>query len=133
MLKEARDEVIIPILEAIEAKLREMAHLYASTAIVARTHGQIASPTTLGKEMANVAYRLRRQIAQLKKLDILGKMNGAVGNFNAHNVAYSSIDWNASSEKFVTNLGLTFNPFTTQIEQYEKQHIFSLDLFKTYL
>ena len=119
MLKEARDEVIIPILEAIEAKLIEMAHQYASTAIVARTHGQIASPTTLGKEMANVAYRLRRQIAQLKTLDILGKMNGAVGNFNAHNVAYSSIDWNASSEKFVTNLGLTFNPFTTQIEPHD--------------
>ena len=119
MLKEARDEVIIPILEAIEAKLREMAHQYASTAIVARTHGQIASPTTLGKEMANVAYRLRRQIAQLKTLDILGKMNGAVGNFNAHKVAYSSIDWNASSEKFVTNLGLTFNPFTTQIEPHD--------------
>ena len=69
--------------------------------------------------MANVAYRLRRQIAQLKTLDILGKMNGAVGNFNAHNVAYSSIDWNASSEKFVTNLGLTFNPFTTQIEPHD--------------
>ena len=119
MLKEARDEVIIPILEAIEAKLIEMAHQYASTAIVARTHGQIASPTTLGKEMANVAYRLRRQIAQLKALDILGKMNGAVGNFNAHKVAYSSIDWNASSEKFVTNLGLTFNPFTTQIEPHD--------------
>ncbi len=119
MLKEARDEVITPILEAIEAKLREMAHQYASTAIVARTHGQIASPTTLGKEMANVAYRLRRQIAQLKALDILGKMNGAVGNFNAHKIAYSSIDWNASSEKFVTNLGLTLNPFTTQIEPHD--------------
>jgi adenylosuccinate lyase len=119
MLKEARDEVITPILEAIEAKLREMAHQYASTAIVARTHGQVASPTTLGKEMANVAFRLRRQIAQLKALDILGKMNGAVGNFNAHKVAYSSIDWNASSEKFVTNLGLTLNPFTTQIEPHD--------------
>jgi len=119
MLKEARDEVITPVLEAIESKLGEMARQYGSTAIVARTHGQIASPTTLGKEMANVAYRLRRQIAQLKTLDILGKMNGAVGNFNAHNVAYSSIDWNASSEKFVTNLGLTFNPFTTQIEPHD--------------
>ncbi|MAA55589.1 MAG: adenylosuccinate lyase [Porticoccaceae bacterium] len=119
MLKEARDEVITPILEAIEAKLKEMAHQYASTAIVARTHGQIASPTTLGKEMANVAYRLRRQIAQLKALDILGKMNGAVGNFNAHKVAYSSIDWSASSAKFVTKLGLTLNPFTTQIEPHD--------------
>ncbi len=119
MLKQARDQVIIPALEAIEKKLREMAHKYSSIVMLARTHGQIASPTTVGKELANVAHRLKRQIAQLEALQILGKMNGAVGNFNAHMIAYSAVDWDASAEKFIKNLGLARNPYTTQIEPHD--------------
>ena len=99
--------------------MTEMAHRYASTVMLARTHGQIASPTTVGKEFANVAHRLKRQIAQLEALQILGKMNGAVGNFNAHVVAYAEVDWNTNAEKFITNLGLSRNPYTTQIEPHD--------------
>ena len=119
MLKEARERVLTPALREIESKLTEMASRYASTAMLARTHGQIASPTTVGKEFANVAHRLKRQIAQLEALQILGKMNGAVGNFNAHVVAYAEIDWNTNAEKFITNLGLSRNPYTTQIEPHD--------------
>ena len=119
MLKEAREEVLTPALREIESKLTEMAFRYASTAMLARTHGQIASPTTVGKEFANVAHRLKRQIAQLEALQILGKMNGAVGNFNAHVVAYAEVDWNTNAEKFITNLGLSRNPYTTQIEPHD--------------
>ncbi len=87
--------------------------------LLSRTHGQPANSATLGKEMANVAYRLKRQYQQLQQLEILGKINGAVGNYNAHFSAYPEIDWHTFSQEFVTSLGVNWNPFTTQIESYD--------------
>jgi len=103
------------VLEAIKA----LARAHADTPMLARTHGQTASPTTLGKEMANVAYRLERQIKQFAAVDILAKINGAVGNYNAHLSAYPEVDWEANAKGFVESLGLTFNPYTTQIEPHD--------------
>lgn len=119
MLKEARDTCILPALRDILTTLKKIAHTYAATAMLARTHGQPASPTTLGKEFANVIARLERQIHQLKNVEILGKMNGASGNYNAFAAAYPDVQWQNVSQQFVTHLGLTWNPYTTQIEPHD--------------
>jgi adenylosuccinate lyase len=119
MLREARDEAVLPRLKSLCATLRSMAQEHAEAAMLARTHGQSATPTTMGKELANVVYRFERQIAQLEALPLLGKFNGAVGNYNAHLSAYPEIDWPRLAEGFVTSLGLAWNPYTTQIEPHD--------------
>ncbi len=119
MLRDARADVLLPQLDAVIAKLRELAHANAAVPMLARTHGQTASPTTLGKEMANVVARLARQRAQLAAVEIRGKMNGAVGNFNAHTIAYPQIDWPAFTADFIANLQLGCNTYTTQIEPHD--------------
>ena len=120
MLREARDSVLLPKLAEIAAKLRKMAHSLAAQPMMSRTHGQPATPTTLGKEIANVLARLQRQTAQLEKQEFLGKINGAVGNYNAHLSAYPDMDWEAHCHRFVEqSLGLTFNPYTIQIEPHD--------------
>ena len=120
MLKTARDTVLLPQLATVIAKLTELAHEHADLPMMSRTHGQPASPTTLGKEMANVVARLKRASERIAGVQILGKMNGAVGNYNAHLSAYPDIDWAAFSRKVIeTKLGLTFNPHTIQIEPHD--------------
>jgi len=119
MLNEAREHVIIPTMDDLINAIKRIAHDFAETPMLSRTHGQPASPSTLGKEMANVVYRLRRQRNQVADIQILGKINGAVGNYNAHLSAYPDIDWQAFAEKFVTDLGLTWNPYTIQIEPHD--------------
>lgn len=119
MLKHARDNVMLPMLDKLIARLTELAKQLAEMPMLAHTHGQPASPTTVGKEIANVIYRLRRQRKQLAETEILGKINGAVGNFNAHLSAYPDFNWEAFAHKFVTRLGLTYNPYTTQIEPHD--------------
>lgn len=119
MLKAGRDDVVVPYMEKVSNEITALAHEHAELPMLSRTHGQTASPTTLGKEMANVAARMRRQIAQIKKIEILGKMNGAVGNYNAHISAYPEIDWAENAENFINGLGLEFNPYTTQIEPHD--------------
>lgn len=119
MLKDGRDW-LGDRLNNIAEKLAQLAHAEAATAILSRTHGQAASPTTLGKEIANVHYRLSRQIRQLETQEMLGKINGAVGNFNAHHISYPNIDWPQLAQRFVENtLGLSYNPLTTQIEPHD--------------
>ncbi|MEC8908321.1 MAG: lyase family protein, partial [Pseudomonadota bacterium] len=118
MLKEGRD-TILPMMQKIADEIRKLAHEQAALPMLSRTHGQTASPSTLGKEMANVVARLERQIKQIKAVELLGKINGAVGNYNAHLSAYPDSDWEANAETFVTSLGLTFNPNTTQIEPHD--------------
>ena len=119
MLKSAMAAVMLPALTRIESKLQSLAHTHAGVAMLAHTHGQAASPTTLGKEMANVAHRLQRAQQSLADVVIVGKINGAVGNYNAHLSAYPEFDWPAFSKKFGEGLGLTFNPYTTQIEPHD--------------
>jgi len=120
MLKAARDGVMLPALQAIIAKLTEIAHANAELPMLSRTHGQTASPTTLGKEFANVVARLQRAVKRIEGVEILGKMNGAVGNYNAHLSAYPSFDWPAFSKNVIEQrLGLTFNPYTIQIEPHD--------------
>jgi len=119
MLKTARDSVMLPFLSELMARLIELSHQLADQPMLARTHGQTASPTTMGKEMANVVYRLQRQQKQLTENEILGKINGAVGNFNAHLSAYPDFDWASFAQKFVQHLGLTYNPMTIQIEPHD--------------
>jgi adenylosuccinate lyase len=119
MLNEARNRVLLPKVDALIAKLREMAHAHAALPMLARTHGQTASPTTVGKELANVVARLQRQRDVLAMLPMPGKINGAVGNYNAHAAAYPDIDWAAFSRKFVQSLGLDWQPYTTQIEPHD--------------
>ncbi|MGQ0595035.1 MAG: adenylosuccinate lyase [Gammaproteobacteria bacterium] len=119
MLRTSRTQAILPLWDKLIEALAEMAHTHANVPMVARTHGQPASPTTLGKEMANFAYRLRRQHAQLGTAPILGKWNGAVGNYNAHLAAYPEVDWPALARDFVDGLGLEWNPYTTQIEPHD--------------
>lgn len=119
MLTEARDTVLLPYCDKLISELTRLAKEYKTIPMMARTHGQPASPTTMGKEMANVAMRLRRQRDQIAAVTLLGKINGAVGNYNAHLSAYADTDWHALSEKFVTSLGLTWNPYTTQIEPHD--------------
>ena len=119
MLKEGRDDIVVPALQAIHGQLTAMAVEFADVAMLARTHGQTASPSTMGKEMANVAYRLQRQLASITAVPLLGKINGAVGNYNAHISAYPDLDWPAISQAFIEGLGLEFNPYTTQIEPHD--------------
>lgn len=119
ILKAGRDQVLVPELEKIVSAVTELAIANAAVPMLARTHGQTASPTTVGKEMANVAARLKRQLDQIKSTKILGKINGAVGNYNAHLSAYPTVDWQANAEIFVSGLGLTWNPYTTQIEPHD--------------
>ena len=120
MLREARDEVLLPKLAEVSDKLRSLAHELAAVPMMSRTHGQPATPTTLGKEVANVLYRLERQTKQLSAQEFLGKINGAVGNYNAHMVAYPDVDWEGHCRRFVEeDLGLTFNPYTIQIEPHD--------------
>lgn len=121
MLKDLTKHAILPQLNQAQDKLAQIAQDNKNIAMLARTHGQSASPTTLGKEFANVHFRIKRQMKQLKQIEILGKINGAVGNFNAHVVSNPNIDWSALSENFVTDLGLTWNPMTTQIEPHDYQ------------
>ena len=119
MLRDARQHVLLPQFDAVIAVLREMAHANAAVSMLARTHGQTASPTTLGKEIANVVARLQRQRKQLVAVEISGKANGAVGNYNAHVVTYPGLDWRGFSQRFVQGFGLDFNAYTTQIEPHD--------------
>ena len=120
MLKTAREEVLLPEWKKVIDAVVELANRYKDIPLLSRTHGQPASPTTIGKEMANVAYRLKRQYKQLENLEILAKINGAVGNYNAHLSAYPDVDWHAFSQEFITqSLGVTWNPYTTQIEPHD--------------
>ncbi|MFT4731588.1 MAG: adenylosuccinate lyase [Gammaproteobacteria bacterium] len=119
MLKGGRDDVLLPYCDQLIAELTRLAKEYRSVPMMARTHGQPASPTTMGKEMANVAMRLKRQREQIANVELLGKINGAVGNYNAHLSAYPDTDWHIFAGEFVNGLGITWNPFTTQIEPHD--------------
>ncbi|GAA3917543.1 adenylosuccinate lyase [Luteimonas lutimaris] len=119
MLNQARREVLLPKLDEVIEALRAMAHEHAALPMLSRTHGQTASPTTVGKEIANVVARLRRQGEQLAAVSLTGKINGAVGNYNAHVAAYPDVDWPAFARRFVESLDLDFNPYTTQIEPHD--------------
>jgi len=119
MLKDGRENVLVPLCQKIIDTLRAMAHDLAATPMLSRTHGQTASPTTVGKELANVVARLQRQLKQIQSVELLGKINGAVGNYNAHISAYPEVDWPANAKTFIESLGLTFNPYTTQIEPHD--------------
>ncbi|MBF0154441.1 MAG: adenylosuccinate lyase [Magnetococcales bacterium] len=119
MLHEARQNILLPVMDRVIRKMCDLAQQHKNLAMLARTHGQPATPTTLGKEMANVAARLHRQRVVFATTPILGKINGAVGNFNAHVVAYPEVDWPGLAERFVRGLGLAYQPFTTQIEPHD--------------
>ena len=119
MLQGGRDQVLLPAIDAIIARLDGLARRHADVAMLARTHGQAATPTTLGKEMANVAHRLKRARGKLAAVGMLGKMNGATGNFNAHVAAAPKVDWPRFSERVVTSLGVGYNPLTIQIEPHD--------------
>ena len=119
MLKQAHEKIIIPKINGVITAISVLADKHANQAMLSRTHGQTASPTTLGKEMAVFAYRLQRQLQQLKKVELMGKCNGAVGNYNAHLAAYPDVDWPAISKQYVESLGLVWNPYTTQIESHD--------------
>lgn len=119
MLKAGRDTIFVPTLNKLSDTLSELARQNASVSMMSRTHGQPASPTTLGKEMANVVYRLQRQLVQINSVPMLGKINGAVGNYNAHLSAYPDLDWPKLAKTFVESLGLDWNPYTTQIEPHD--------------
>ena len=119
MLQQARHDVLLPKVDELVARLREMAHAHAALPMLSRTHGQTASPTTVGKELANVVARLERQREVLASLPMPGKINGAVGNYNAHVTAYPDVDWARFSRAFVTSLGLDWQPYTTQIEPHD--------------
>src|SRR5690606_22098804 len=119
MLERARREVLLPRLDEVVTKLRAMAHEHAGLPMLSRTHGQSASPTTVGKEIANVVARLQRQRDQLAGIAICGKINGAVGNYNAHVASYPDVDWPAFARRLVESLGLECNPYTTQNEPHD--------------
>jgi len=119
MCREARDRVLLPHLDALTEALRAMAHMHADDAMMSRTHGQAATPTTLGKEVAVFVQRLRQARSSLAEVPIRGKMNGAVGNYNAHLAAYADVDWPTLAQRFVESLGLEWNPYTTQIEPHD--------------
>jgi adenylosuccinate lyase len=119
MLKGGRDRVLLPAIDRIIARLDALSREHAAVAMLSRTHGQPATPTTLGKEMANVAHRLKRARAKLAAVEMLGKLNGASGNFNAHLAAAPGVDWPKLAERFVTGLGLAYNPLTIQIEPHD--------------
>jgi len=128
MLAHSRDRVLLPRLDQLIVALRALARRHAARPMLSRTHGQPASPTTLGKEMANVAHRLVRARAAIERVALLGKMNGAVGNYNAHAAAYPGFPWEAFCRRFVERLGLQFNPYTTQIEPHDS----TAELFDAY-
>lgn len=119
MLQEGRQQQLLPEMDQLIEAIRKLAHAHAEIPMLSRTHGQPASPTTLGKEMANVVYRLQRQRDQVEQVPLLGKINGAVGNYNAHLSAYSDINWEQFAQQFVESLGLVWNPYTTQIEPHD--------------
>ena len=119
MLKTGRDDILLPALDNICEILAQLARQYAAVPMLSRTHGQPASPTTLGKEMANAVFRLKRQLSQIAGVSLLGKANGAVGNYNAHLSAYPDLDWPGLARTFVESLGLEWNPYTTQIEPHD--------------
>ena len=135
MLRDARDDVLVPEQRSLVARLARMAEEHASLAMLSRTHGQSASPTTLGKEFANFAWRLRRLEAGFARVEVLGKINGAVGNYNAHLAAYPDVDWPALARKFVESLGIAWNPYTTQIEPHDwiAEYCHALERFNTAL
>ncbi|WP_251976801.1 adenylosuccinate lyase [Salinicola avicenniae] len=118
MLRDGLD-ALLPTMREVQTAIAALAQAHADQPMLSRTHGQTASPTTLGKEMANVAYRLARQLRQIESVELLGKINGAVGNYNAHLATYPEIDWAANAQTFVESLGLGFNPYTTQIEPHD--------------
>ncbi|EDM47852.1 adenylosuccinate lyase [Marinobacter algicola] len=119
MLREGLDHGLLPAMERIVDRLAELAHEHAEQPMLSRTHGQTASPSTVGKELANVVYRLRRQVKQIRAVELMGKINGAVGNYNAHLSAYPSVDWAQNAKDFIESLGLDWNPYTTQIEPHD--------------
>ncbi len=119
MLKTAKEQVLLPAWEKLISEIKGLAQQFKTIPLLSRTHGQPASPSTVGKEMANVVYRLQRQLKQLQQTEILGKINGAVGNYNAHLSAYPEIDWHQFSREFVESLGVNWNPYTTQIEPHD--------------
>jgi adenylosuccinate lyase len=127
MLRDGLRDVLLPAMQEVAASLSALAHSAAAVPMLSRTHGQTASPSTMGKEFANVVARLRRQLAQLQQVEFLGKINGAVGNYNAHLSAYPQVDWQDNAQQFVTSLGLSWNPYTTQIEP----HDYMAELFDT--
>ncbi len=128
MLKDARDTVMLPVLQVLIARLQALAHQLADLPMLCRTHGQTATPSTMGKELANVVYRLQRAQQRLTRTEILAKINGAVGNYNAHLAAYPEVDWETFAQRFITARGLVFNPYTTQIEP----HDYMAELFDAY-
>jgi adenylosuccinate lyase len=128
MLKDARDAVMLPALHVLIGRLINLAHQHSDLPMLCRTHGQSATPSTLGKEMANVVYRLQRAAQRLGETEILGKINGAVGNYNAHLAAYPKVDWEEFARRFVTARGISFNPYTIQIEP----HDYMAELFDAY-
>jgi adenylosuccinate lyase len=128
MLKDARDAVMLPALHVLIGRLKNLAHQHSDLPMLCRTHGQSATPSTLGKEMANVVYRLQRAAQRLGETEILGKINGAVGNYNAHLAAYPKVDWEEFARRFVTARGISFNPYTIQIEP----HDYMAELFDAY-
>jgi adenylosuccinate lyase len=119
MLRQGRDQILLPVMDQLIQSITILAKDHANEAMLSRTHGQTASPTTMGKEMANIVYRLQRQRDQFRDVTLMGKMNGAVGNFNAHLIAYPQTDWPQLSETLIRSLGLTPNPYTTQIEPHD--------------
>lgn len=127
MLSRGVTEVLLPAMTEVAESIAKLAHQHADLPMLSRTHGQTASPTTLGKEMANVAYRLQRQLKTLSQIEYLGKINGAVGNYNAHLATYADVDWEAMARQFIESLGLNWNPYTTQIEP----HDYIAELFDT--
>ena len=135
MLKDAREQSLVPEMQKLVDKIAEQAEAMADIPMLSRTHGQPASPTTVGKEFANVAYRLQRQIKQLMNVQIMGKINGATGNYNAHLAAYPNLNWYELSEQFVQSLGLAWNPYTTQIEphDYVAEYFHTVSRFNTIL
>jgi adenylosuccinate lyase len=135
MLKHGRESVLLPMMERMIERLRAQARRHADLPMLSRTHGQPATPTTLGKELANIVHRLRRQCDQLKEVQLLGKMNGAVGNYNAHLAAYPDVNWEALSIQLVESLGLTWTPYTVQIEphDYMAEYFDALARFNTVL
>ena len=119
MLREGLDHGLLPAMDRVVDKLAQLSHDHAEQPMLSRTHGQTASPTTVGKELANVVHRLRRQVKQIGETELLGKINGAVGNYNAHLSAYPEIDWAQNAREFIESLGLDWNPYTTQIEPHD--------------
>ncbi len=119
MLRSGRDDILMPAVSAVVSVLASMAEQYADVSMLSRTHGQTASPTTVGKELANFAFRAERQLRRIARVELLGKFNGAVGNYNAHLAAYPNVDWEDLARRFVKSLGLTWNPYTTQIEPHD--------------